>query len=95
MKLKKGGRSRLAGMRDQQGNTTNRKKTVAIVGTLDTKGAEYKFLKEQIETSGVATLVIDVGILGTPLFTPGVAAAVVALAAGVDLQELGKESGGE
>jgi len=79
-------------MRDQQGNTTNREKTVAIVGTLDTKGTEYKFLKEQLEASGVATLVIDVGILGTPLFTPDVSAADVAIAAGEDLQELIKES---
>jgi len=78
-------------MRDQQGNTTSRQKTVAIVGTLDTKGVEFKFLKEQIEARGVATLVINVGILGKPLFTPDVSAADVAQAAGEDLQQLIKE----
>jgi len=78
-------------MRDQQENTTSRQKTVAIVGTLDTKGVEFKFLKEQIEAHNVATLVIDVGILGKPFFTPDVSAAEVASAAGKDLQELVKE----
>lgn len=78
-------------MRDQQGDITSRKKTVAIVGTLDTKGAEFNFLKEQIEAHGVATLVIDVGSLGKPSFTPDVSAVEVAKAAGEDLQELIKE----
>jgi len=66
-------------------------KTVAIVGTLDTKGQEFNFLKEQIEAHGVATLVIDVGILGKPVFTPDVSAAEVAKTAGEDLSELIKE----
>jgi len=78
-------------MRDKQENTTSHQKTVAIVGTLDTKGIEFNFLKEQIEAHGVATLVIDVGILGKPFFTPDVSAAAVARAAGEDLQELIKE----
>ena len=38
------------------------KKVVAIIGALDTKGAEYAFLKQQIEGQGVGTLMIDVGI---------------------------------
>jgi len=78
-------------MRDQQGNITSRKKTVAIVGTLDTKGVEFKFLREQIEAQGVATLVINVGILGEPFFTPDVSVADVAKAASDNLQQLIKE----
>jgi len=70
---------------------TSRKKTVAIVGTLDTKGVEFKFLKEQIEAQGIATIVINVGILGKPFFTPDISAAEVAKAAGEDLQQLIKE----
>jgi Uncharacterised protein family (UPF0261) len=42
------------------------KKVVAIIGALDTKGAEYAFLKQQIEGQGVGTLMIDVGIFGDP-----------------------------
>ena len=70
---------------------TDRQKTVAIVGTLDTKGLEFKFLKEQIEAHDVATIVINVGILSKPFFIPDVSAAEVAKAAGEDLQHLIKE----
>lgn len=79
-------------MRDRQRDIDKYKKVVAIVGTLDTKGIEFNFLKEQIEAHGVATFVIDVGILGKPFFTPDVSAAEVAKAAGEDLQELIKEA---
>jgi uncharacterized protein (UPF0261 family) len=41
-------------------------KTVVLVATLDPKGAEARYLKEQIEGQGVRTLVIDCGILGQP-----------------------------
>ena len=61
---------------------------VAILGTLDSKGAEFAFLKKQIEAQGVSTLVIDAGILGPPYFTPDISAAEVAAAAGADLAEL-------
>ena len=49
-------------------------KTVAIVGTLDTKGAEYAFLKAEIERCGCATLVFDAGVSGEPAFQPDVSA---------------------
>ena len=60
------------------------KKVVAIIGALDTKGAEYAFLKQQIEGQGVGTLMIDVGIFGEPPFAPDISAAEVAEAAGGD-----------
>ena len=60
------------------------KKVVAIVGALDTKGAEYAFLKQQIESQGVGTLMIDVGIFGEPPFAPDISAAEVAKAGGAD-----------
>jgi uncharacterized protein (UPF0261 family) len=63
-------------------------RTVAILGTLDTKGAEYAFLKARIEAEGLSTLVIDAGVLGPPAFAPDVAAAEVARAAGADLAAL-------
>ena len=63
-------------------------KIVAVLGTLDTKGAEYAYLKQQIEREGVATLVIDAGILGAPLFAPDIGAAEVARAGGAELAAL-------
>ena len=60
------------------------KKVVAIIGALDTKGAEYAFLKQQIEGQGVGTLMIDVGIFGEPPFAPDISAAEVAKAGGAN-----------
>ena len=66
-------------------------KTVAIVGTLDTKGVEYKFLKDQIEANGISTMVINTGIVGGPAFPPDISASEVAKAGGAELNELLKE----
>jgi uncharacterized protein (UPF0261 family) len=63
-------------------------KTVAIIGTLDTKGAEFAFLKAEIEKRGCRTLVINVGVLGTPLFQPEISAEEVAAAGGMKLADL-------
>jgi uncharacterized protein (UPF0261 family) len=67
------------------------KRTVAIVGTLDTKGVEYKFLKDHIEANGAVTVMIDVGVLGEPAFIPDISASEVAKAVGANLDELIKE----
>ena len=66
-------------------------KTVGVIGTLDTKGAEFKFLKEQIEANGASTLVINVGVLGESAFTADISASEIAKAAGEDLDKLIKE----
>src|SRR5437870_2559154 len=58
--------------------------TIAILGTLDTKGAEHAFVAEQIRARGHQTLVIDVGSLGKPGMRPDVSRAEVAKAAEVD-----------
>ena len=63
-------------------------KTVGIVGTLDTKGTEFQFLKGQIEGGGLSTLVINAGVLGKPVFEPDVPANEVAKAGGADLEDL-------
>jgi uncharacterized protein (UPF0261 family) len=63
-------------------------KTIAIVGALDTKGEEFAFLKAEIERRGCQTLVINVGVLGKPHFTPDVSAEEVAAAGGTPLAEL-------
>jgi uncharacterized protein (UPF0261 family) len=65
---------------------------VAVFGALDTKGAELKFLKEQIELAGHRALVVDVGVMGEPAFTPSVTRREVASAAGVDLAVLVSEA---
>ncbi len=46
---------------------TPMKKTVVIIGTLDTKGPEIAYLRDRLQALGLQTTVIDSGILGEPL----------------------------
>ena len=62
--------------------------TIALLGTMDTKGTEYAFLAEQIQNRGHHTLVIDTGTLGEPRLKPDISRAEVALAGGSDLMAL-------
>ncbi|MDD6651665.1 MAG: Tm-1-like ATP-binding domain-containing protein [Eggerthellales bacterium] len=61
--------------------------TVAIVGTFDTKGDEFAYVKDRFEALGVSTLTIHVGVFD-PTFTPDVSNAEVAKAAGADIAEI-------
>src|SRR5262245_26226645 len=61
---------------------------VAVLGALDTKGAEFAFLKAQLASHGLAPLVIDFGVIGEPAFVPDIPTAEVAAAAGADLADL-------
>jgi uncharacterized protein (UPF0261 family) len=60
-------------------------KVIALLGTLDTKGAEYEFVKHCVEQRGHRTLVIDTGVLGPPSFAPDISREEVARAGGGDL----------
>ncbi len=62
--------------------------TIAIVGALDTKGEEFQFIKMEIERRGHQTLVIDTGIVGTPLFPPDLSNDQVAKAGGTTISAL-------
>ena len=64
-------------------------KTVALIGTLDTKGPEIAYLRDRCQELGLETLVIDSGILGEPLdIEPDFSRAVVAQAAGSSLEAI-------
>jgi uncharacterized protein (UPF0261 family) len=62
--------------------------TVVLVGTLDTKGPEYAFVRDRLRELGVDVAVVDVGVLGEPSFPPDVSAADVARAAGTEIADL-------
>ena len=59
--------------------------TIAILGTMDTKGEEHAFVAEQIRRRGHQTLVIDTGTLEAPKLKPDITRQAVAAAAGFDL----------
>ena len=64
-------------------------KTVAVIGTLDTKGPEIAYLRDRLQALGLNTLVIDSGILGEPLgITPDVDRRAVAGYGGTTLEAL-------
>jgi len=67
---------------------TKTRHTVVLAGALDTKAAEFAWVKALIEKQGVRTLVVDVGVLGEPGFTPDVSREAVASAGGGDLVSL-------
>jgi uncharacterized protein (UPF0261 family) len=56
--------------------------TVVLLGTLDTKGDEYAYLRSLLEGHGVETILIDAGVLGEPRVAPDVTREEVARAAG-------------
>ena len=63
-------------------------KTVLLIGTLDTKGAEYAFVRDLIRARGVNTLVMDLGTVGEPAFPPDIPADEVAKRGGSWLAEI-------
>ena len=65
----------------------DRSRTVALFGTLDTKGAEYEYLRDRAREHGADVIVVDVGVR-EPLLTPDVDRREVAAAAGADVDEL-------
>jgi uncharacterized protein (UPF0261 family) len=66
-------------------------KTVALIGTFDTKGEEFSFLRAQIESAGLRTLMIDVGVLGDSPFAADISREEVVAAANENLTALKTE----
>jgi uncharacterized protein (UPF0261 family) len=58
--------------------------TVVLVGTLDTKGVEYAFLRERLLERGVEVVVVDAGVHAPVGLAADVSRAEVARAAGAD-----------
>jgi uncharacterized protein (UPF0261 family) len=61
---------------------------VVVIGTLDTKGPEVGFLRDEVAKRGHVPLVVDPGILGKPVTAADVTRDEVARAAGHELAEL-------
>jgi len=63
-------------------------KTVVLVASLDTKGADLAFVKELVEAAGQQTLVIDVGVVGEPALEPDIDRFMVIASGGGDVARL-------
>lgn len=62
--------------------------TVVLLGTLDTKGAEYAFVRDRIIAAGVTPLVVDVGVGEPQELAPDVGREEVASAVGASAAAL-------
>jgi uncharacterized protein (UPF0261 family) len=70
--------------------------TIAVLGTLDSKGEEHGFVAGQLRKLGHTPLLIDVGTHSPPTVTPDVTRDEVAAAGGIDLPALrAREDRGE
>ena len=63
-------------------------RTILLIGTLDTKGTEYEYVRDLIRDRGFDTLTMDAGVLGEPGFAPDISADEVAAAGGDSLEAL-------
>ena len=65
-------------------------KTVLLIGSLDTKGDEYAFVRDLITARGHTVRLMDVGVLQDPPFAVDVSAERVAEAGATALSALQK-----
>lgn len=63
-------------------------KTIAVLGTLDSKGEEHAFVADLIRQQGHTPLLIDVGTGADPTITPDISRFEVAAAGDIDLEAL-------
>ncbi len=62
--------------------------TVVLLGTLDTKGIEYEYVRKRVQQAGCSVILIDAGIRGTPMTTPDITREQVAAAANANVSAL-------
>jgi uncharacterized protein (UPF0261 family) len=63
-------------------------KTIVVLATLDTKGREAQYLREQIARCGDRALLVDAGVIGTPATEADIGREEVAQAGGTPLARL-------
>src|SRR3954468_9581914 len=61
--------------------------TVVLLGTLDTKGDEYAFLRDRLREHGLDVVLVDAGV-HEPRIEPDISREEAALAAGADAARL-------
>jgi uncharacterized protein (UPF0261 family) len=67
-------------------------KTILLIGTLDTKGEEYGYVRELITARRHQTLLMNAGVTGEPGLTPDIEAEAVAQAGGSSLTDLRQQA---
>lgn len=65
-----------------------KKRVIIVIGTLDTRGEEIRYLADRIEEKGHEARVMDVGVLGEIPFRPAISRDQVAQAAGTTIKDI-------
>src|SRR5438045_1522939 len=63
---------------------------VLLIGTLDTKGVEFQFVRDLLRAAGLSVRVLDASVLWPPHFAPDIPREEVFRAAGTSLAEVTK-----
>lgn len=61
---------------------------ILVLGTLDTKGEEFAFLRDELRRLGAEPIIVDLGIMGTPLFAGDFTREEVLQRAGTTVDEM-------
>jgi len=64
------------------------KKKIVIIGTVDTKGEQLRFLKDRIESNGHEAILMDISMGGHPSYQAEITPEEIARLAGKDLEEI-------
>ena len=62
--------------------------TIVLIGTLDTKGIEYDFIRQKLLAAACRVILVDAGVMGSPQVKPDVTRETVAHAASVVVADL-------
>ncbi len=62
--------------------------SVLLIGTLDTKGTEYAYVRDRLRAARVPVLVADAGVMGPPAFEPDISRAAIFSAAGANAERV-------
>jgi uncharacterized protein (UPF0261 family) len=62
--------------------------TIVLIGTLDTKGIEYEYMRRRLRDDGCEVILVDAGVMGKPLAVPDITREEVAKAAGESIANL-------
>jgi uncharacterized protein (UPF0261 family) len=62
--------------------------SVLLVGTLDTKGTEFAYVRDRLRAAGVPVLVADAGVMGPPAFEPDISREAIFSAAGANVAQV-------
>jgi uncharacterized protein (UPF0261 family) len=62
--------------------------SVVLIGSFDTKGVEYAFLRDRLVELSVDVVLVDIGVVGEPMVPPDIPAAQVSVSGGSTLGEL-------